>query len=118
MKWYLAKLVFHISQEEDSLSPQFDEQLRLICAEMPKEAYDKAEAFGYSEEEEFKRGAGERVSWRFVAVAELIPIKFPADGMLLYSFSPEVDDPAAYLDYLRLKSDQLLQSITQKERLM
>lgn len=118
MKWYLAKLVFHISQEEDSLSPQFDEQLRLICAEMPKEAYDKAEAFGYSEEEEFKRGAGTRVSWRFVAVAELIPIKVPSDGIELYSFSPEVDDPSAYIDYLKLKADQLQQSFTQKERLI
>jgi hypothetical protein len=49
MKWYLAKLVYRIICGEGAHTPQFDEQLRLVCAEDDLHAFQKARATGHLE---------------------------------------------------------------------
>lgn len=111
MKWFIAKLVFQIIQEEGKVAPQFDEQLRLIMADHPAEAFAKSQVFGRNEEVEFSRGTKDRVKWTFVAVAELIPLQDLKDGMELYSFSPENPEAGHYLNFIKLKSEKLQESL-------
>lgn len=117
MKWFIAKLVFQIIQEEGKVPSQFDEQLRLIMAEDISKAFTKSQIFGRNEEVEFSRGSKDRVKWTFVAVAELFPIQDLKDGMELYSFSPENPEAGHYLNYIKLKAEKLQESLVNKTSL-
>ena len=85
MKWYIVRLVYQICN--DSEYEQFDEQIRLVCAENEKRANEKMLSFGLDEEEEFDREDGARVKWKLVtaAIVSELPVKMEDGGMLFSS---------------------------------
>jgi len=80
MNWYLAKIVFRIVCGEGKHTPQFDEQLRLICADDREAAVCKAQLIGKQEEDVFCNEKQQLVTWRFVNVTELYSLETKIDG--------------------------------------
>lgn len=104
MNWYIAKIVFHISSENTSQKPQFDEQLRLIAAEDLEEAFIKARRLGLKEEDAFLNENQNIVKWEFINVAEIIPVKHLEDGSELYSRIHEEEESKAYIHCIHQKA--------------
>jgi hypothetical protein len=97
MSWFIAKLVFNISTAQQNHKPQFDEQLRLICAENLEEAFLKARKLGLGDEESFLNDTEHRVKWEFINVAEILPIQSLEDGIELYSQVHETEEAKSYI---------------------
>lgn len=104
MNWYIAKLIFNINIENGMQAAQFDEQLRLINAHSPEEAFFKARSLGKKEEETFVNENKHLVSWKFIDVAELSPIEDIKDGTELYSNTYEAEEASAYIKFVRHKA--------------
>ncbi len=107
MKWYLAKLVFRIICANGDHKPQFDEQLRLICAEDDLHAFHKARLIGDSENAEEIVTV---VKWKFIDVSELHLLSELTDGAEIYSKVMEEDEPGRYIDHIQKRASQLLQN--------
>lgn len=107
MKWYLAKIVFHITCGNGKHTAQFDEQLRLISANNKEEAFDKALNIGRSEEDAFFNNKQQLVKWEFVNISELYPLNDLIDGAELYSRIEEKDNAEAYKYTVHQKAEQL-----------
>jgi Domain of unknown function (DUF4288) len=107
MKWYLAKLVYQIICGEGCHIAQFDEQLRLICAEDDLHAFNKARLVGDSEAcvEYMVR----LVRWKFIDVSELYLLQNMTDGAEIYSRITEQDDANLYANNIRKKATLLLE---------
>jgi len=104
MNWYLAKIVFQIVCGNGEHTAQFDEQLRLIHAGNKQQAFDKAVAFGRSEEDSFYNIHQQPVHWTFVNVSELYRMEELLDGAEIYSKIKEVEDGMGYIDLLHNKA--------------
>jgi hypothetical protein len=102
MNWYIAKLVFNISAEENT--NQFDEQLRLIQAENCEGAFLKARTIGLREEDVFYNDRLKEVKWEFVNVSEIIAIPAPEDGIEVYSSIIETDEASKYIHCVHQKA--------------
>lgn len=99
MHWYIAKLVFRISQPG---RPQFDEHIRLIAATNFEEAFKKARLIGIGEED--TDHIGPSVRWEFVNVSDLYPIDALKDGVELHSAIREEDEAERYVRSVHLKA--------------
>ena len=108
MKWYLAKIVYQIICGDGDHTAQFDEQLRLIKAENKKEAFNKAQRTGKSEEETFLNEKQQLVQWRFINVSELYKLSDLIDGAEVYSRIEERDDADGYIDTLNKKAKHII----------
>jgi hypothetical protein len=106
MNWYLAKIVFKISNEQEQYA-QFDEQLRLLNAEDEFQAYIKANQIGITEEVSFLNEGGHLINWLFVAVPEMRHLGELRDGMELFSRTEETEAEEQYLRQLQLRSDDI-----------
>jgi len=104
MNWYIAKIIFRISNGEGVRKSQFDEHLRLIEAANFEEAFLKARVLGLQEEASFLNDYHELVKWEFVNVAELFPMNEMKDGQALYSQIHEMEDAAPYIHYVHQKA--------------
>jgi hypothetical protein len=102
--WYITKLIFNINIGDGVHATQFDEQLRLINAGSPEEAFFKARALGRAEEESFTTESKKNVSWKFIDVAELSPIGNLKDGAEIYSNTYEAEEANAYIKFVRHKA--------------
>lgn len=98
--WYIAKLVCQIVCGDGRHRPQFEEQWRLIQASDSKVAATKAEAMIQSETLS-TIAAMLPVQWRFISLAELIPLQEMSDGQELISITREPYDQQSYLDHLQ-----------------
>lgn len=107
MNWYLAKIVFSISADDNKNTTQFDEQFRLIEADSTEKALLKARAIGLNEEDSFFNDKMKTVKWEFINVADLIPFKKIEDGMELYSRIHETDEARPYINYVHQKAMSL-----------
>ncbi len=85
MNWYIAKIVFRISNGTNGQKAQFDEHLKLLNANSFEEALLKARILGLKEEDSFLNDQSQPVKWEFVNVAELIPLYEIKDGLEVYS---------------------------------
>jgi hypothetical protein len=110
MNWYITKLVFNITAENNS--NQFDEQLRLVAAECKEEAFLKARTLGLREEDIFYNDNLKEVKWEFVNVAEIIPINKLEDGTELYSSIHETKESSAYIHFVHKKAIALRKNST------
>lgn len=110
MNWYLAKIVYRIVCGNGDHTPQFDEQLRLICAASKEVAFYKAQHTGKKEEETFYNLKEELVQWQFINVSELYKIGEMIDGAELYSRIEERDDGDRYADIVNKKAQGILLS--------
>jgi hypothetical protein len=114
MKWYLAKLVFRIICGEGNHTPQFDEQLRLICAENEMHAFQKARILGDAEEDNFLNNDQKPVHWKFIDVSELHSLNELIDGAELYSRINEEEDGDDYMKITKRRANYLHENCLQK----
>ena len=91
MNWYLVKMVYRIIVGEESTS-QFEEQLRLIEANSPASAIEKAYQTGVNENAECANHFHSMVKWKFLNVTELYRLHQPADGAEIFSTMKEVEN--------------------------
>lgn len=106
MNWYIAKIVFGISAENQT-KQQFDEQLRLIHADSQEEALLKARMIGLGEEDAFLNDKKQHVKWEFINVAELLPLKNLEDGVEVYSRIHEMDEGKSYVNFVHRRAVEL-----------
>jgi Domain of unknown function (DUF4288) len=91
MNWYLAKIVYRIIIGTDK-THQFEEQLRLIEANSPLAAFEKAYQIGSAETGANENSLQSLVSWKFVDVTELYRINRPTDGAEIFSSIKEMEN--------------------------
>jgi len=104
MNSYLAKLIFNIVIGNKKEAPQFDEQIRLIQAKTPEDAFLKARTVGKKEEDSFMNKNNEEVKWKFIDVADLYPLQGVKDGEQVYTLTHETDDADSFIQFIRQKS--------------
>ncbi len=109
MKWYLAKLIYRIICGEGNHKPQFDEQLRLICADDDLKAFQKARLTGHREQDTFLNNAQKLVHWKFIDVSELHALTDLTDGAEIYSRVHEDDDADTYIEAAKMRAALLLE---------
>jgi hypothetical protein len=107
MKWYLAKLVFHIICGKGEHTPQFDEQLRLIYAEDDLHAFHKARKMGDIETEDEHLMP---LKWKFIDVSELHLLAELTDGAEIYSRINEEESAEIYIGNIKKRANGLLQN--------
>jgi hypothetical protein len=110
MNWYISKIVFGISTENQQ-TQQFDEQLRLIQANSSEEAFLKARMIGLGEEDSFINDKNKQIKWEFINVAELMPLKNLEDGVELYSRIHEIDEAKSYVNFIHQRAVDLRISV-------
>ncbi len=113
MNWYLVKLIYCVDISGNDKLSQFDEQLKLIKALNLEEAFFKARELGKKGEAVFTNTNKLAVNWKFIDVADLKLIEHFEDGMEVYSRTEEVDDPLAFIQFVRQKA-----MVIQSEMLM
>lgn len=106
MNWYVAKLVFQITTSVERQVSQFDEHLRLICAESFEQAFVKARLIGIREEDSPGTGTSQ-ASWEFVNISELYPLQDLSDGVELYSRIHETCEAHNYIALIHRKASNL-----------
>ena len=104
MNWYIAKLVFNINISNGKDDGQFDEQLRLIEAVSPSDAFFRARNIGRKEEDEFVNSNNETVSWTFIDVADIKAVPEFSHGTSVYSFTHVDQDASDYINFIRRKA--------------
>ena len=105
MNWYLVKLVYRFSYNKNEYPVQFNEQLRLICAEDALHAFHKARLIGERE----ATGANIPAAWKFIDVTEIHPVNEIADGAEVWSCINNEADADMYIRSTQQKSLALLQ---------
>lgn len=105
-KWYLADIVVEITvegAEENSI----ESNLKLVRADSPEEAYEKAMLLGKDEEISYDNTDGAKVTFRFRGLRDL------------YVIYDELEHGAEilYWKYDGLSEDALTKMITPKEQL-
>jgi len=98
MNWYLAKIIYRIVCGDGHHQSQFDEQLRLVCANSKEEAFNKALRIGEREQDAFPNAKQELVHWKFINVSELYKLGEMIDGAELYSRIEERRNADAYIE--------------------
>ena len=107
MSWYLTKMIFRIICGDGNHKAQFDEQLRLICAESREEAFHKAQSLGMRSEEMFFNQRQQLVQWQFISVSEIYLLQDLLDGAELYSRVEETEDADSYMKFIHAKAEQI-----------
>jgi hypothetical protein len=113
MNWYLAKIVYRIICGTGEHKPQFDEQLRLIGAQDPDTAFQKAVELGQEEGRAFLNHQQELVRWHFLNVTELHRLDELVDGAELYSHVTESEDPDHYTLVAHERARRIRENIRQ-----
>lgn len=104
MNWYIAKFVYQIISGAGNHLPQFDEQLRLIRADELGWAREKASIVGRLLEHELTNAKNEKVVWKFVNVAEVVPVASMDDGDEIYSTTYEPNNVSDYLSAISVQA--------------
>lgn len=94
MQSFIAHLIFSISCE-GVFTDQYEEQLRLVFAHDDTEAIQAAKNLASKEEEDFADRKGRRMSWKFIAVKDILNVSLE-QGVLLHSSIKEIQ-PVALL---------------------
>ncbi len=109
MKWFLCKLVFQVICGSGEHTPQFDEQLRLVCAEDELHAFHKARLLG---EGDCLTQDGENciaVQWKFIDVCALHQLQMETDGAEIFSTIKEEADASVYIRRIQKSAGRLLE---------
>jgi uncharacterized protein DUF4288 len=108
MKWYIAKIVFHILTGENDQSTSFDEQLWLIEATDKKEAFYKAKKIGINNQDSFLNVQMLSVKWNFINVAEVKELNALTDGKEIYSQIREYGDAGKHTNFIHEKAARII----------
>ena len=104
MNWYLTKMVFRIVCGNGQHKAQFDEQIRLIQASGPEEAWTKARHYALAETDGIPTSG---VKWQFVNIPELYQLNGFVDGAELYSRVMEAEDGEVYEQVIHRRAAML-----------
>ena len=104
MQTYIVKLLFNISIDNGNDRSQFDEQTRIIKSWSAEDAFHKARAIGYKEDETFVNTENKLVSWQFVDVTEVYPMEDYKDGDQIFSNSRQEKDHQSYITFIKQKA--------------
>lgn len=88
-QWYVAVLVLKALVHAPSPdAPLFDHQIRLLRADDPESAYQRALFLGRSEEQSYSNPLGQKVDWQFVGLHDLRKLDdaLERDGVEVHSF--------------------------------
>src|SRR5436190_1258095 len=105
-KWYLADTIMEIKVDGDN-GITIDSNLKLVRADSPEEAYEKALLLGEESEVVYDNLDGKKVTIRFCGLRDL------------YVIYEELEHGAEilYTEYEDVSSDDLAKMITPKEQL-
>ena len=104
MTWYVAKIIFKISNSYEAHKAQFDEQWRLILAADKQAAIWKAEMIGKSESETIVQQNGNKVRWEFVTVTDIFAFDAALDGSEIFSRMEQPENLENYLHNLETRA--------------
>ena len=104
MQNYIVKLLFNISIDKGSDRSQFDEQIRIIKSWNAEDAFHKARAIGYKENETFVNAQNKLVCWEFVDVTEVYALDDYKDGDQIFSSSVTEKDHKTYISFIKQKA--------------
>lgn len=107
MEKYIAKLMFNINIDNGNDASQFDEQIRIVESQSLEDAFYKARIIGRKEEETFLDRDNKLVSWQFIDVADVYPLKEMKDGEQIYSNTHKIQDAGSFIRYIRQKSMEI-----------
>jgi len=107
MNWYLVRIVYQIICGTGDHTPQFDEQLRIVCASGKEEAYFKAKLVGEQEQEVFENNRQQMVRWKFINVTDIYKISELIDGAEVYSRIEEKEHAEAYIRIIHKKAERI-----------
>jgi hypothetical protein len=106
--WYLIKLTYRFICGNGEHAAEFNEQIRMICAEDTLHAFHKARLIGERETTALNTAAI-TACWKFIDVSAIIPINQLQDGAELWSHNYETTDAAQYISTTRQQASNLLQ---------
>ncbi len=109
MKWFLSKLVFQVFCGTGEHTPQFDEQLRLICAEDELHAFYKARLLGEGDCLNQESATCIDVQWKFIDVTELHILETETEGAEIFSAIKEEADASVYIRSVQRNAARLLE---------
>lgn len=115
MNWYLAKIVFRIICGDGQHAAQFDEELRLIAANDPAEAFEKACSLGKNEEDRFYNQNKQLVHWQFINVSELYGLAEMVDGAEVCSRIKEIKNAEAYTNFVHQRANFLQEQASKNQ---
>ncbi|MCA0397024.1 MAG: DUF4288 domain-containing protein [Bacteroidetes bacterium] len=107
MNWYISKIVYEIICGDGFHMAQFDEQLRLVQANNPHEAFELSNQIGQAEAICFQNDKQQLVQWKFIAVPEVIAIDTDSHGAELLSRIREVENANAYREIIFSRANSL-----------
>ena len=113
-KYYIAKLIWQIKIPNNSISSEFDEQLRIVKACNAKEAIRKALQIGHENEETFINSKGEHVAWIFINVEFIKEIVSFDDGTEICSQTIKAADASQFIKDIHVKAALNADAILQK----
>ena len=108
MEWYVAKLVYQIVSSKEPSAPQIDEQYRLIRADDPMWAWEKATTLGKLGECKLTGYKNSSVEWKFINVVDLHEIGEIKDGAELFSYTNEPNDLKEYMAVNKQRARRLM----------
>jgi len=100
MKWFSVNCIYRVVCGEGKLSPQFNEQIRLLQANSRLEALEKINQNANKYNLPFKNCNGEQVNWEFLGIGSLIEITKPEDGVEVAAKILEPKSVERYLENL------------------
>lgn len=106
MNWFTAKIIYQIVDEE-SISCQYDEQVRLLRAINREQAFEMAHQVALMNQDKLTTESGKTINWEFVAVTELKVIGQIENGLEIQSVINETDSQENYLELVKQKADFL-----------
>lgn len=107
MNWYLIKMVYQIVTGDGQHTPQVDVQFRLITADDPDWALEKAQIIGRIGESSYVNENSEPVRWKFVAVEDVRRILRIDDGEEIYGEIIEPGDLREYVSMVNARANRL-----------
>lgn len=111
MSWFISKIIFEVDCGVPRQHRQFEEQLRLVEATNPIEAYHKAVAIGQKGQESFLNQNQQVITWKFINVEEIRALDNWHDGMELNSIIKEVEDAQAYVNFVNDKASDFRENV-------
>lgn len=116
MNWYVAKIIYQVITGDGAHTPQFDEQFRLIKADEPAWAQEKALVLGRRGQTTFlNTSSNEQVHWKFIAVADICRVDNIEDGVQLYAQTGEPGDAEEYITLTRTRAQCMTDHFAKKE---
>lgn len=104
MKWFIAKIVFHININHGEHESQFDESVRLVEATSLNDAFHKARSIGKKEETTFFNKQLQEVQWKFIDVCDVYPLDNLRHGSEVFAFTHVDENHKDYIQHIRHKA--------------